>query len=91
MALCGGLVLTVAGPLELPQAASASAAAIGAVQNRRLTLLLAQADVARRGSLADSVFSSEVMVSISVPFLGLLVEQPLQRLTKGIQSAAHEQ
>src|SRR5690349_21156720 len=66
--LCAELVPTAAWPLEPPHAASASAAAIGAIHNRRLTL-----------------------VSISVPFFGLLVEQPLQRLANGIHSAAHEQ
>ena len=77
--------------LEVPQAATASAAAIGAAQNRRVTLLPAKADVVLLGSLRDSVFSLEVVASISVAFFGLLVEQALQRLAKGIQSAAHEQ
>ena len=62
-ALAGGLLLTVRWPMELPQAASASAAATETMQSRRLALLVGREGAVRCGPLVDSAFALEVVAS----------------------------
>ena len=62
-ALAGELLLTVRWPLELPQAASASAAATGTIQSTRLALPVGREGAVRCGPPVDSVFALEVSAS----------------------------
>ena len=62
-ALAGGSLLTVRWPLELPQAPTASAAATGTIQSRRLALLVGREGAVRCGPLVDSVFALQVIAS----------------------------